>query len=167
MEKKKEKKKETKTINEISEELKELEKEASDEEGLKRSARQMTISQSVSLLIGCIMLVVAIVEALLWRVRISGSTKEFIGVVVAIAVAISGGYRTATIVRDEDVMEESRSRPRREAREAKMRILMKEIGKAKEEEEKKEREKFEKASKELGEILAEIEREGKERAKNG
>ena len=135
MEERKETKKEIKTIDEMSEELKKLEEQASNEEASKKTMRQMSIRGGVENLIMCMILVEIIVGALLWRVRISGSTKEFIGVVVAMVVATWGGYR----LRDEETAEESRLRPRREEREAKMRILMKEIGKAKEGEENERR----------------------------
>ena len=116
-----------KTIDEMLEELKKLEEQASNEEAWKKSKRQDTIRGGVEGLIMCMMVVVGIVGALLWRVRISGSTKEFIGVVVAMVVAIWGGYRIAMIERDDETAEESRLKTRREA-------LMKEIEKAKEEE---------------------------------
>ena len=137
MEERKETKKEIKTIDEMSEELKKLEEQTSNEEASKKTMRQMSIRGGVENLIMCMILVEIIVGALLWRVRISGSTKEFIGVVVAIVVATWGGYRTAMRVRDDEIAEESRLKPIREEREARVGTLIKEIEKAKEEKERK------------------------------
>ena len=120
-----------KTIDEMSQELQKLEEQASNEEKSKKSMRQLSMSQDIPFLIGIIMFVVGIVGALLYRARISNSAKESICAVVAIVVAIWGGYR----LRDLYAKEESRLRPRREAREAKMRRILIEIGKAKEGEE--------------------------------
>ena len=120
-----------KTIDEMSEELKKLEEQASNEEAWKKSKRQDNIRGGVEGLIMCMMVVVGIVGALLYRVRISNSAKESICAVVAIVVAIWGGYRIAMIERDDETAEESRLKTRREA-------LMKEIEKAKEEKERKE-----------------------------
>ena len=137
MEERKETKKEIKTIDEMSEELKKLEEQASNEEASKKTMRQMSIREGVESLIMCMILAEVIVGALLWRVRISGSTKEFIGVVVAMVVATWGGYRTAMRVRDDEIAEESRLKPIREEREARVGTLIKEIEKAKEEKERK------------------------------
>ena len=121
-------------MEEMLEELEKLEKEASNEEASRKSMRQLSMSQDIPFLIGIIMFAVAIVGALLYRARISNSAKESICAVVAIVVAIWGGYR----LRDETA-EESRLRLRREAREARMREILIEIGKAKEGEENERR----------------------------